>query len=264
VGGAIHSTLVDMTKWISFNLRGAGYLLSARTLTELHTPQVVGSGSSAAPSPNASYALGWWVDTYQGVHRVSHTGYIHDVSSSVMLFPSEGLGLVSFVNFGSARPARLINEHAFDVLMGTKPAQSMEEKLALYEQGVAGNQARLAQLHRVPDTRPSHDVSEYAGTYSHPGYGAVRIVQDGGGLVFHRGVMRIPLRHWHFDVWAFQDVGYFDAHQAHALDESGRVSFDTDVNGAVAGLMIQLEPALAPIRFVRDARGMEQAGERQS
>lgn len=267
VGGAIHSTLADMTKWISFNLRGpaatgARVSLSARTLAELHTPQVVGGGSSAAPSPNASYALGWWVDTYQGVHRVSHTGYIHDVSSSVMLFPSKGVGLVSFVNFGSARPARLINEHAFDVLMGSKPAQSLEEKLALYEQGVAANQARLAQLHRVADTPPSHDVSEYAGTYSHPGYGAIRIVQNGRELIFERGVMKIPLRHWHFDAWAFEDTGYFDAHQAHALDRSGRVLFDTGADGEVAGLMIHLEPALAPIRFVRDGRTLGQAEER--
>jgi CubicO group peptidase (beta-lactamase class C family) len=255
-GGAVHSTIVDMSRWVLFNLRGPAGAdepvpVSVRTLAELHTPQVVGGGSSAAPSPNASYALGWWVDTYKGVHRVSHTGYIHDVSSSVMFFPSEGVGFVSFTNFGSARPARLINEHAFDVLMGSKPAQSLQEKMGSYEQGVAENQARLAKLQRVAGTRPSHEVSEYAGTYSHPGYGFVRIECAGAALVFHRGVMSIPLRHWHFDAWAFEDAGLFDAHQPHALDRAGRVLFDTDAQGTVAGLTMPLEPAVAPIRFIR-------------
>jgi hypothetical protein len=35
-----------------------------------------------------------------------------------MLFPQDDIGIVSFTNFGSPRFASLINQHAFDRVMG--------------------------------------------------------------------------------------------------------------------------------------------------
>jgi len=66
-GGSIHSNVIDMARWISFNLRGGrGYedsLIQPQTLLEIQSPQVSARTDSACPSPNASYAMGWFVDT---------------------------------------------------------------------------------------------------------------------------------------------------------------------------------------------------------
>jgi hypothetical protein len=42
-----------------------------------------------------------------------------------------------------------------------------------------------------------------------------------------------------------------DIHEAHCFDRSGRVSYETNLDGQIAALAIALEPAVEPIRFVK-------------
>lgn len=253
VGGAIHSTVEDMTQWLRFNLRDPQTTLAitSATLAELHSAQVFGGHASAAPSSQACYALGWWADSYHGRQRVSHTGYLNDVSSSVMLFPAQRIGLVAFVNFGSAKLARLLNEHAFDLLMNASPVQTLQEKLAQYERGIKEHHQHLASLQPVPESPPSHPLEAYAGRYVHPGYGEVSIEQRERRLIFRRAQITIPLQHWHFDCWSFEETELFDAHQPHALDRSSRVWFNTDSDGVITTACIHFEPTVAPIHFIK-------------
>jgi hypothetical protein len=168
-----------------------------------------------------------------------------------MLFPAYSVGLVAFVNFGSARLARLLNEHVFDRLAGFKPEKSLQDTLAQYEFGIGQYRARLAALSPVPQRGPIPELSDYVGTFDHAGYGSLRIDRHQDALVLHRGEMTILLHHWYFDAWACASTEFFDAQQPHALDAAGRVLFDRDVDGAIAGLSIPFEPSVAPIRFVR-------------
>ncbi len=252
-GGSMHSTVMDMTKWLGFNSNagrvGGLKLIEPRTLAEIQSPQVAARTDAACPTPNAAYGMGWFVDTYNGRSRIAHGGYIHDVNSSVMLFPEENVGLVSFINFGPPRLARLMNEHASDVLWGTRPVQPASDKLAGYERSLEENDKRLAALERVANAPPSHQLAQYAGTYEHPGYGRLVIGLDGATLVFLRGALTLPLEHWHYDTWAFAESDLFEIHDSHCFDHGSRVQFDTDLDGAIAGLATGLEPAVPAIRF---------------
>ena len=104
-GGAMHSTVEDMSAWLRFNLNGGRIgglsLIKPQTLAEIYSPQIIAALDQGAPTPNAAYALGWFVDTYHGHARLSHGGYIHDIGSEVMVFPEDGVGIVSFTNFGA-------------------------------------------------------------------------------------------------------------------------------------------------------------------
>lgn len=251
-GGAMYSTVEDMAKWMLFNLRGQGRpLLQPNTFSEITSPQIFARTDPSCPSPNAAYGMGWFVDTYNDRPRIAHGGYIHDVNSEVMLFPADGIGVVSFINFGFPALARYINQCLFDALMGFTALQTAEQKLELYEKKVADMRQRSNAVRHVAGTRPSHPLRDYAGTYEHPGYGSVEVQCDGESLILRRGSLNIPLQHWHYDAWIARDLGRFFLHCPHPFDSTSRMLFHTDEEGAVAALSLPLEPAVAPIRFMK-------------
>jgi CubicO group peptidase (beta-lactamase class C family) len=253
-GGTIHSTVEDMAKWVAFNLSSGmasgRQLIKASTLGEIHSAQVMTGADPAPPTPNAAYAMGWFVDTYNGCKRVSHGGYLHDVSSDVMLVCDQRIGVVSFTNFGPSGLARLLNEHTIDLLKGSKPVQAVEEKLALYERKIEENRERCAAVRRVTNTVPSHRLVDYVGTYGHPAYGKVEINLSAEELVFRWNQLTIPLAHWHYDAWVPRDE-WFVIHAPHAFDRSSRFLFETSADGDICSVSIRLEPAVAAIRFAK-------------
>jgi len=244
-GGSIYSTVRDMARWISFNIQGA------QRLAEIHTPRMVVGSDGSGPTPDASYALGWFVDYYNGHERVSHGGYLHDVNSDVMIFPQAGVGIVSFTNFGPPRMAGFINQCVFDLCMGLAPAQTLEAKLAEYERKIEQTCERNSSVRKVAGTAPSHPLCDYAGGYAHPAYGNVTISCCAGGLAFRRNELTLELQHWHFDFWVARNADLFPIHTPHAFDPVSLFSFETTSGGAIGSVSIRLEPAVDPIRFLR-------------
>jgi CubicO group peptidase (beta-lactamase class C family) len=253
-GGSMQSTVSDMTNWLTFNLNGGKaadgrQLIEAHTLAEIHAPQVAARTDAACPTPNAAYGIGWFVDTYNGRARIAHGGYFNDVNSSVMLFPQDSVGLVSFINFGPPRVARLLNEHASDVIFGTTPVQAATEKVAEYERSLADNNKRLEALPRVPHAPPSHLLAQYTGAYEHPAYGRIQIGLVDERLIFNRGSLALPLDHWHYDTWRFAESDLFEIHDHHCFDPGSRVQFHTDPDGSISALSTALEPAVCALEF---------------
>jgi hypothetical protein len=244
-----------MSRWLLFNLsagQSAGReLITSRTLAEIHAPQVVARTDPAAPTPTATYAMGWFVDTYNGRARLTHGGYLDDINSEVMLFPEDGIGIVAFTNFGFPSLARLICQHAFDALMGLKPVQSLQERIDLYESKILQVRERDKTLGRVDGTAPSHALAHYAGAYVNPGYGEIDIQQRNGELLCRRGDLEFLLQHWHFDAWIARDIGMFVLHAPHPFDRASQLIFETNNDGYIAAFSMRLEPAVVPIRFIK-------------
>jgi hypothetical protein len=209
-----------------------------------------------AVSANATYGLGWFVDSYNGSRRVSHGGYLHDVNSEVTLFPEEGIGIVSFTNFGFVRFARFINEHVFDALLGLESVQSLEDKLALNERKRRGVIKWPANTDVITSTREEHSPADCIGAYVHSAYGNVQVQLDGGNLVLNlNGLMPLTLEHCHGDSWCARpsDWEFLTHHESHPFDCNNRLRFETNAAGAVDALAIRMEPAVPVIRFQKAA-----------
>ncbi|MDB6009726.1 MAG: hypothetical protein JWL65_1976 [Gammaproteobacteria bacterium] len=252
-GGAVYSSVEDMARWLLFNLNAGSVngrqLMKPETLAEIHSPQIIASLEQGAPTAQAGYAMGWFVDTYNAHPRLSHGGYLHDVHSDVMFFPKQGMAMVSYTNFGCPGVSRLLNQYAFDLLMDLTPVQTVEQKIAEYEKKIEAVRERQASTPRVRNSTPSHPIGEYAGRYSHPGYGYIDISVRGEQLTFHRHTLALPLEHWHYDAWVPKDRDLFVIHVPHAFDATSRFLFETNVDGAIAAISIGMEPAVRPIRF---------------
>lgn len=254
-GGSIYSTVIDMGKWISLNLsreRVSGCEIITRDALEIvHSPSILMGDDPAAPSSNAAYGLGWFIDRYNGFTRISHTGHLHDVHSSVMFFPEKGIGLISFINFASSRIATLINEYALQHIFSWKTSLSLEDALRLYENKIIANCKRLERQKRVTNTVPSHEIDHYAGNYAHPGYGKLRIERSGHDLVFVRGRFILPLEHWHYDTWVVRENEIFEIHKPHPFDGNARFVFRLNADGAIDGFSINLDPTVPDAWFAK-------------
>ena len=132
--GSVNSSVNEMAKWLLFNLRhgkvGDRQLIQAATLDEIHSPQMpIPAKPERSDISAPAYAMGWVTDTYRGHRRLQHGGGIDGFITSVMFFPDDDLGLVTFTNVGSGLPS-LLAQHAADRMLGLEPVDWSGDALA--------------------------------------------------------------------------------------------------------------------------------------
>jgi CubicO group peptidase (beta-lactamase class C family) len=249
--GSVNSSVNEMSKWLAFNLNegrvGEEQLINPATLADIHSPHMTTGASPDRPDiSQATYGMGWSIDTYRGHRRVSHGGGIDGFITSVVMFPDQNLGLVAFNN-GQSGISSLITQHAADRLLGLEPVEWLGEAKERREKGLesADEAEERKDESRRAGTAPSHPIADYTGEYSHPGYGTMTISQDGEALRLLYNGIDAPLEHWHYDVWNGAET---DGDEAF---ESTKFLFRGDVDGNVAAVESVLEARAQPIVFTK-------------
>jgi CubicO group peptidase (beta-lactamase class C family) len=246
--GSVNSSVNEMARWLLFNLNGGRVgerqLVEPATLDDIHSPHMTTGATPDRPEiSQGTYGLGWVITTYRGHRRVAHGGGIDGFSTSVVLFPDDGVGLVAFTNRGSGLPS-LLNRHVADRLLGLDPIDWLGEALDKREKALAERKQaeERKQATRVVGTRPSHPLGDYAGSYDHAGYGSLEIVAAGetGLEIIFNGIVA-PLEHWHYDVWNGAET------EGDPTFENQKLLFRGDLDGNIAAVEAILEPRVAPI-----------------
>jgi hypothetical protein len=250
--GSINSSANDMVRWLKLHL-GNGLvegkpLISPGTLAELHAPQMVipGVPDDKEQAP-ASYALGWFADGWQGHRRVHHGGNIDGFSALVTLFPGDGLGIVVLVNRGGSPLPALLSRVVADLILELPPrdwiAEAAAKRDAAKDFQTAGQENK--DRFRIMGTSASRKLAAFAGDYQNPGYGDLEIRADNELLTLVYNGMRMPLEHWHYDVF---NVAESDKE---IIPEDLKVNFLTDERGRPSRLAVGFEPQVDPIVFSR-------------
>jgi hypothetical protein len=104
-------------------------------------------------------------------------------------------------------------------------------------------QARKAA--RRLNTRPSHDLADYAGDYDHPGYGRITITDAEGRLNWAYRGMSEPLAHRHYDTFELPEA------PDRLLPDRLAISFSTDREGNIASLAAPFDPLVKDVVFTR-------------
>jgi CubicO group peptidase (beta-lactamase class C family) len=252
--GSINSCASDLTRWMLMHL-GEGAvdgrkILGAATVRELHTPQMT---IPAVPEEKdrspMSYAFGWFTEAWRGKWLVHHGGNIDGFSALVSLFPRDGVGIAVLVNRNGSPLPGLATYTVADRVFGLESkdwigdaARKRDAAKGLVEEAEK-NKARF----RVEDTDPAHPLGDYAGEFSHPGYGTVEIREEQGKLtaLFHG--LRMPLTHWHYETFHVEAD-----RDDEVIPENLRITFVTDGAGRVGGFHSPFEPAVEPAMFRKE------------
>ena len=187
--------------------------------------------------------MGRQTASYRGRLLTFHGGDLPGFHSQVSFLPRERIGVLVFV-IGNhcASLYNTISYNVYERLLGMDQTPWSDRLLEIRLKGKkAGSEARAkAGADRVPNTKPSHPIQDYAGEYEHPAYGVLKVGMKDGQLQmdFHKIVL--PLDHFHYDRFETPD------------DETyGRfaVNFLINPQGDVDKAVISLDEA--EVTFVR-------------
>jgi CubicO group peptidase (beta-lactamase class C family) len=214
--GSLNATARDLGHWLRFQLAEGRYngkrLVGAEALRETHTPQVAlrleGINRDVNPETNLmSYGMGWLIQDYRGKLLVSHAGAIDGFRAQLMLLPKERLGIALLCNLDQSRINLALGNALIDLFLGLpkKDWNGHFQGVVKKEQAAARARVEHWLARRKPNTKPSLELSAYAGAYSHPAYGTARLTVESGALVLRWSSFKCPLEHYQDDTFVAAD-----------------------------------------------------------
>jgi CubicO group peptidase (beta-lactamase class C family) len=229
--GAINSCVEDWTRWIRLQL-GNGTLdgrkvVPAEIVRETRTPQtILPVRAQGDKVPFAAYGLGWVLREHEGRRTISHGGGLDGMLSLTVIVPEEKLGVVVLTNYDEQEFYTVLPLHVIDAYLGVT-RDDREPALLKTQQE---KERRIGEEEKKPEgeSRPSLELSGYAGSYRHPALGRATISLEDGKLfleIERNAGLRGELKHWRFDtfrvVWA--DHYFRSSLIPFRLDEHGKV-----------------------------------------
>lgn len=236
---ALNSSAADVARWLRLQLGRGEFegkrIFSEKQSWEMWQPAVILPLSKAAsefmPTRHFNaYGLGWNLFDYQGRKIVTHGGGLDGMLSRTLLIPEENAGFVVLTNNESS--AYTVMQYKItDVLLDAPKRDWNAELLKRAETGEKAEVEAKKKLEasRVPNTKPSLSMKDYAGTYTGDLFGDATISEENGKLVLRMKPSPnfvADLEHWHYDTFRIKwrpSVAYnFPA---------GFVTFTIDKNG---------------------------------
>lgn len=257
--GSINSSVVDMANWVKVWINGGKFngkeILPASYVQEAMSSQMVIAG--AIPSKEvpdvfmSNYGFGWFLAAYRGHYRVEHGGNIDGFSASTSFYPSDSLGIVVLTNQNGSPLPGLIRNIISDRVLGLSFYDWNGDRKKAVAKAKADQKSVTAI--RKTNTKPSHPLSDYAGIFTHPGYGTMDIQFKGDSLFMPTVAHRYWLRHVHYDIFEpFETKGGIDT------TDHGPIKIQFTMNGAgdIDGIhALGIEPTIpAPIAFKKGVR----------
>jgi hypothetical protein len=118
--------------------------------------------------------------------------------------PKQKIGVAILSNLGRTSLPEAVRNSVADLVLGAKDKRDWNAHfLAQLEKADAAEQTRQQQFEakRAKNTKPSRELTAYAGSFEEPAYGTLAITTDNGALALEWNKTKLKLEHWHFDTF---------------------------------------------------------------
>ena len=209
--GAIISNIEDMSHWLIALMNSGQYngkqvlpakVLAATLEPAIALPNAAGQTRGWWEVLNQAYGMGRWTASYRGHFIAFHGGDLPGFHSQISFMPNEHIGVIVFVIGNHTAPLyNPISYAVYERLLGMELTPWTDRLLDIrLKNKKAGMEARgKAGFGRVPDTKPSHALTDYVGEYDHPAYGTLKIGMKDNQLQFDFHKIKLPLTNFHYD-----------------------------------------------------------------
>jgi CubicO group peptidase (beta-lactamase class C family) len=255
--GSVNSCAKDMAKWLITWINNGKYngkeiFPSSYRNEAISIQMAMGGGAPGSENPDvhiSGYGFGWMISSYRGHYHVEHGGGIDGFITTTGFFPSDSIGI--FVSSNQGGVSSSIRDFIADRML--KLAYRNWSKMQLDAIAKAKEATKAIQkndsLGHKLNTQPSHELKNYTGTYSSPGYGSIEVSMKDGKLVSKFNSLDVRLDHFHYD--------QFNAFILDPALEGGdplRFSFHIDDKGDISKLSIPLEGGVKDIEFTKESK----------
>ena len=246
--GAIISNIEDMSHWLIALMNNGKYagkqvlapgVLQATLEPAIALPNSAGETRGWWELLNRAYGMGRWTASYRGRFIAFHGGDLPGFHSQISYMPNEHIGVIVFVIGNHTAPLyNPISYNVYERLVGMDQTPWTDRLLDIrLKNKKAGTEARSkAGYGRVPNTKPSHHLEDYAGEYEHPAYGILRIGLKDNQLRFEFHKFSFPMAHFHYDRFDTPDD---------EQDGMWSVNFSTNPQGDIDKATMSLDEAEA-------------------
>ncbi len=240
--GSVWSSIHDMSLWAQFLLRGAKtadgkQIISEKSVDEMFQPQQLASDSDFYPitkftKPNwRSYGLGWFQQDFQGRKIDFHTGSLGGLVAIIGLDRANNKATVML---GNRDHAEMRHAFLWKVMDNKDPSEQIDWNQDVFDMYQESHQKGIDSQKefdqaRIPDTKPSLALEQYAGTYTHETIGDFVIKLKDSKLSFHTVMRSFSMNHWHLDTFTIEKKDW---------DFRGFVSFQIDPKGNVSSMKV--------------------------
>jgi CubicO group peptidase (beta-lactamase class C family) len=209
--GSIISNLNDLSHWLIALMNDGKYegkqaispdLIKATLYPSIALNNSLLENKGYKEMLNPVYGLGRQTASYRGHYITYHGGDIDGIHSQISCMPLDSIGVIVFViGDQSSSLQNVISYNIYDRLLGLSQTPWNERYLTDKIAGKqAGKQARQkAGNAKIPNTKPSHPISDYAGQFENPAYGIIKITSKNESLQFDYHKISMPLNQYHYD-----------------------------------------------------------------
>src|SRR6195256_1111101 len=244
--GAIISNIEDVSHWLIALMNDGKYngkqvlpsnVLKATLQPAIGLPNTLGEALGYWELLNPAYGMGRQTVSYRGRLLTFHGGDLPGFHSQVSFMPNDKIGVIVFVISDHSAPLyNIVSYNVYERLLGMDQTpwsqRRLQQRLANKK---ASTEARAkAGADRVPNTKPSHALADYAAEYENPAYGILKIGLKSDALQFGFHEFQFPMSHFHYD--------RFDTPEDEQYGKFS-VNFRTNPQGEVDNAVISLDEA---------------------
>jgi CubicO group peptidase (beta-lactamase class C family) len=244
--GAMLSNIDELSHWLIALMNDGKYkgkqvlpsaVLKATLQPAIGLPNTLGEALGFWEVLNPDYGMGRQTASYRGHLITYHGGDLPGFHSQIAFLPNEKIGVIVLVISDHSAPLyNVISYNVFERMLGLDQTPWRERQLKIrLANKKAGTEARAkAGADRVPNTKPSHALADYAAEYENLAYGIVKISQKSDALQFDFHDFHFPLSHYHYDRFDTPDD-----------EQYGRfsVNFRTNPQGDIENAVMSLDQA---------------------
>jgi hypothetical protein len=204
---AIVSNVEELSNWIIAQINGGKFkgkqVIQPKAIIETMKPNNITSKEMVYDEVfYGLYGLGRITTDYKGHVLVSHGGVISGYRSSIAILPKDSLGIIVLTN--TAQGSSMANATVWGVvdrLLGLEQSQwtSKIKAEVTKRDKKAWRELDSLKALKVKDTKPSHGLADYVGTYENKAYGKLIISLDGDHLRMKHRIWDEELQHFHYD-----------------------------------------------------------------
>jgi CubicO group peptidase (beta-lactamase class C family) len=204
---AIVSNVEDLSNWIIPLINGGKFkgkqVIQPKAIIETVKPNNITSKELVYDEVfYGLYGMGRTSTDYKGHVLIAHGGVISGYRSTIAVLPKDSIGIIILTNTAQGTPMTAAAVYgAVDRLlsMDQSPWTTKVKAEVTKQEKKTWRELDSLKALKVRDTKPSHPLADYAGSYEHKAYGKMVISVDGDHLRIKHRIWDEALEHFHYD-----------------------------------------------------------------